>query len=332
MIRIVVVLVLLGVAGARADNAGEATKLFEEGRALLEQKKYDEACAKFARSSELDRKPGTQLNLGECAERTGQLRRAWLLFDDAAREYERIRKVADARLVEDPSSADAARDIQVASAGARFARERADALSPRLAKVIVRLAGVRAEGLAIRIGDRAVPPATEIIELLDAGTIAIAVTAPGRESYTTTARAESGKQVVVEVPELRITGKVDASPDPATEPARRKSRVWLALGLGAGGVLALATTAAVGLSARSQYNTAAKQCTRDGDQLVCPPGPHADITSAGRKADIATVAGIAGGLLAAGAVVVYFTAPYERVSVTPLASPSGVGMSVSGRF
>jgi hypothetical protein len=44
------------------------------------------------------------------------------------------------------------------------------------------------------------------------------------------------------------------------------------------------------------------------------------------------VLGIAGGVLAAGAVVVYFTAPREGVVVTPMASPGGAGVSFSGRF
>ncbi|MEO8707318.1 MAG: hypothetical protein ABI867_45240 [Kofleriaceae bacterium] len=324
--------IVLVSASARADDASEATRLFEEGRALLEQKNYTEACAKFARSSALDRKPGTQLNLGDCAERGGQLRRAWLLFDDAAREYERIQKSADARLVDNPTSPDAARDSQVAAAGSRFARQRADALSPRLAKVIVRLTGVRPEGLTVRIGDRAVPPATEIVELLDPGVIPVTVTAPGHEPFTSAPRVESGKQAVVEVPELRVPGKPDDRIG-APEAGRQRSRVRIAIALAAGSALAFAVTTAVGLSARSQYNRAEQLCTRDAQQeLSCPPGAADDIDSAGTKADFATVTGIAGGLLAAGAFVVYFTAPRESVQIAPIASPNSAGISIFGRF
>src|SRR6185503_13633139 len=109
---------LLGAAGARAQGSSEATRLFEEGRALAEQGRFAEACERYAKSHELERAAGTMLNLGDCAERGGKLRRAWQLYDDAAREYERAGKAGPAR----------------------FSRTRADALAPRLATVVVRLA------------------------------------------------------------------------------------------------------------------------------------------------------------------------------------------------
>ncbi len=336
---VVVVFVVTAISrAASADEAGEAKRLFEEARALLKDEKFPEACAKFAASFELDRKPGTQLNLGECAERDNKLRRAWLLFDDAAREYDKNRLAADARLAQDPTSADARRDSAIAAAGAKLARERADALVPRLATVIVRIAQPRVTGLAVRIGDHAAPPAGEIVEHLDAGALTITAHAPGREPFSTTAEAVAGGQIVVEIPTLRTIpdgtpgGGGSEQPVAVGSERRSRSRVRLAYGIGAGGLVVSAFSGIVALQARSQYNDAAAKCMHVGDELQCPTGPAADIDSAGTKADLATVLAIGGGVLVAGAIVVYLTAPREHLRFTPMASSSGAGVTLSGRF
>jgi hypothetical protein len=41
---------------------------------------------------------------------------------------------------------------------------------------------------------------------------------------------------------------------------------------------------------------------------------------------------IGGAALAAGGLVLYLTAPRERISVAPLASPSAVGLAAAVRF
>jgi hypothetical protein len=74
---------------ALADDVTEAKRLFEEGRKLVEQGNLAEACKQFARSFELDRAAGTMLNLGDCAESEGRPRRAFELYDTAAKEFER---------------------------------------------------------------------------------------------------------------------------------------------------------------------------------------------------------------------------------------------------
>lgn len=330
-------MIALWAAPSRADNVADALKLFEEGKALRDEGKWAEACDKFSKSNALNRKPGVQLNLGECAERDNQFRRAWLLYDDAAREYDRTRADADAKLAATPTDEEAKVESARAIAGAKLARERADALSPKLAKVIVRVAEPRTDGLSVRIGDRAVPPAAAIVELLDAGTVVITASAPGRTPFTIEAKAVAGKQVEVDVPALApLGGGGGGGGDPvADKPKRKASRVRLAFGLGGGGALLLVVSGAVALKARSDYNTAEKQCTRDADNnLVCGPELAKEIDSAGTKADIATAVGIVGGLALAGAVVVYFTAPREGVAVTPMVVswPSGGGIAISGRF
>jgi len=71
------------LAQSAADKATAET-LFDEGRRLLVQNKLPEACSKFAESQRLDPAIGTQLNLGDCYERTGRLASAWAQFREAS--------------------------------------------------------------------------------------------------------------------------------------------------------------------------------------------------------------------------------------------------------
>src|SRR5258706_9587445 len=111
-------IVALTVSARADDNSARATKLFEEGRALAKAGKLDEACHKFEESLALDALTGTQVNLADCFEKTGKLRRAWREFDAAATESLRTGNATRAD----------------------FARKRATALEPRLATVVLHVA------------------------------------------------------------------------------------------------------------------------------------------------------------------------------------------------
>jgi serine/threonine-protein kinase len=310
-------ILVLAAPGAGAQGNPAAAKLFEEGRALADQGKYDAACERFTRSYELERAAGTMLNLGDCAEREGKLRRAWLMYDDAAREYEQTGKAGPAR----------------------FARNRADALAPKLATVVVRIAEPRARGLTVRIGSREVPPAAEIVERLEAGAVRIEVGAAGREPFSTTANATSGAQVAVEVPALRtMAGGAVAAP-PVDRPARsrrQRRRVLIAAGVGGAGALGLATAGLFAITAKiahDEYKDKQEElgcivsCTEEGLVIL---DPYYD--RAVRRADLATGFVIGGAALAAGGVILYLTAPEERVTVAPAASSSSVGLLATVRF
>ena len=303
---------------ARAEHP-EATRLFEEGRVLAEQGKYAEACELYAKSYELDRAPGTMLNLGDCAERDGKFRRAWLLFDAAAAEYDKEKKPARAR----------------------YARGRADALAPGLATVVLRLARPRTEALIVRINDRAVPPAAEIVERLDAGEVSILVSAPGHEPFSTTVNAIGGGQVAVEVPALqRRAGAGPAPGERGPDTRRRRSRVLLAAGVAGAGVVALGAGGLLAWSAKGLYDEQFE--ARDGQPPACtrPASGPAECSDAGLAAidrargrsHLATAAGIGGAVLVAAGAVLYYTAPRERVTVAPVAGPGALGLAVGGRF
>ncbi len=307
---------LAGTDVARAEDP-EALRLFVEGRALADQGKYTEACQLYAKSYELERAAGTTLNLGDCAEREGKLRRAWLMYNAAASEYEKTQKPTRAK----------------------FARERANAVAAKLATVVLRIPGPRIEGLTIRIGDYEVPPAAEIVERLDPGQIPILVSAPGREPFSTTATVAGGSQVVFEVPVLRpIGGSADVrggAPAPAS-PRRQRSRVRLAAGAAGVGVIALGVSGALAWSADRLYDEQFRT-TRCIDRPSpepneCLPEGLAAVESARTRSDIATVLAISGGALLVTSVVLYYTAPREHVTVAPVASPHALGLAVGGRF
>ncbi len=71
------------LAEPSAGDKATATVLFKEGRALMEQKKFAEACVKLAGSQQLDPGGGTLLNLGLCHEAEGKTATAWTELRDA---------------------------------------------------------------------------------------------------------------------------------------------------------------------------------------------------------------------------------------------------------
>jgi hypothetical protein len=60
-----------------------AQTLFEQGKALMAEKRFTEACPKFEESERLDPAGGTLLNLANCYEGSGKTATAWAWFKEA---------------------------------------------------------------------------------------------------------------------------------------------------------------------------------------------------------------------------------------------------------
>jgi tetratricopeptide (TPR) repeat protein len=300
---------------ARADPATDADRLFLEGRELYKAGKYDEACAKFERAYELDKGPGIVANLADCRDREGAPAEAWRLFRDAAARWDN-------------------------AAGAKLARERAEKLAKRLAIVVIGVPDPGLAGLWIAINGRRVAPASEIRDAIMPGELEIVAKAPGRPAFRRTRTAAAGEKVVVELafgdaaepapPAPPATGD---APAPRAGRERRRGRVRLAIGLGAVGVAGIATGVGLGFYASGRYDSVLADAARcpDGELAGCDTLGKERLRDALRFADAGTGIGIAGGVLAAAAVIVYVTAPLDLVAA-PMVGDRTAGLSLARRF
>jgi tetratricopeptide (TPR) repeat protein len=145
-----------------------AQALFDDGRELMTQKRYHEACAKFEESNRLDPAMGTQYNLADCYDFIGRYTRAWILFVDVA---------AAAR-------AGGERDREAA------ARSRAAKLEPRLTKLRV-VVDDPVPGLTVHLGERELPAAQWGTALpIEGGDYTLRAAAPGYRDWRRVVRVE----------------------------------------------------------------------------------------------------------------------------------------------
>jgi hypothetical protein len=86
------------VLAAGAASVDESTVLFREGRSLLNKGHFAEACEKFQASLDLQRAPGTLLNVANCLESRGEIVAALESVEEAlnlaAREPDRRKSAA----------------------------------------------------------------------------------------------------------------------------------------------------------------------------------------------------------------------------------------------
>lgn len=139
-----------------------AEKLFQEGRALLDDGKVAEACRKLEESYRLAEKLGTLLNVATCHEKEGKTASAWAEFTDAAT----IAKQKGQADRED------------------YAKGRLAVLTKRLSHLVVELNDAP-EGTELRIDNNLVGRAAWGTPLpVDPGEHHVEVTAPGREAWS----------------------------------------------------------------------------------------------------------------------------------------------------
>jgi hypothetical protein len=285
---------------------------------LAKAGKYVEACDRFAKSLSLERTIGTELNLADCQEHLGHFREAWGLYIAAAGESETS---------DDPMRVSSAPKV----------RALATKLEPKMTAVTVKVAQPTLAGLVITISGRATQPVAEIHEHADPGAIDVIATAPNLPSFKKTETGIAGATVTVEIPVLdKTVPVVRPLPQPRAEIAgqRAPARVHLAYGLAAGAGASAIASLAFSLVGRSHYNQTADgaNCTHVPGGIMCNDTGKADIKSAQRLADVGTGFAIGSAALLGAAAIVYFTAPYTRLDVSPTATEKSVGVLVGGRF
>ncbi len=298
-------------AQSSVDRAS-AEALFAEGRRLMGEGKYAEACPKLEASQRMDPGVGTLLNLADCYAKQGRTASAWAAFREAG---------AAAR-----ASGSAEREA--------VARERASALEPKLSYLtIVQWKG---QNVAItRNGAPVDPGALDTPIPVDPGSHVVVAVAAGKREWSTTVHIGADAQrASVTIPILpdetepsdaaggasssnTLTTRVDSSDPGATQR-------WLAVGAGTIGVIGLVAGTVFGLNAQSEWDDA-QAC--DAEPSCTNGGMLSEDASS--SADIATIAFVVGGVGIAGGLVLWLTAPSaESDSGDELAGVSvGVGLN-----
>ncbi|MEZ4309608.1 MAG: hypothetical protein R3F14_16350 [Polyangiaceae bacterium] len=156
----------LSAAPSRKDVQA-ADKLFREARALMAKGEYEPACPKLEESQGLDPAPGTQYQLAVCYEHTGRPATAVTLYLEVAE----LAKQAGYKDKE------------------KVARENADALSPKVPRLVIEVAdALRGPGLAITRDGAPVPESDYNAPILvNPGEVTIEATAPGKPFKSTVA-------------------------------------------------------------------------------------------------------------------------------------------------
>jgi tetratricopeptide (TPR) repeat protein len=203
---------------ASAQEPSIAEALFRAGRQAMKASDYETACAKFRESNRLDPSAGTQLNLGECEEKLGHLAAAWEL-------YQRV-----------------VRALPPSDERQRIARADADALEPRVSRVVL-------------VASKSAPPDLEILNgavRLTASSLTVPIPVdPGRHEFTVAAPGYTPRVYRMRLAPGELRSLVVAPgpriPDPESARARRERALkwtWGVTSLGIAG----ATFAVAGVS------------------------------------------------------------------------------------
>jgi hypothetical protein len=168
-------------AAAQGQNEAAARALFNDGRQLVKEGRYDEACPKFQAARKLYTSAGLLLNLADCDERANRTASAWAEFADAA-----------------SAAASAGRQNDEIEAK----RRQAD-LEGRLSRLTIRVTGAARDQVVKRDGAAIDRAAWDSAIPVDPGVHAIVAEAPNRTPWSASVSVtEPGKTVTIEVPEL----------------------------------------------------------------------------------------------------------------------------------
>ena len=296
-------------AAAQTPNPA-AVQLFEEGRKLLGEQKYAEACPKLAESQRLSPGVGTLLNLGKCYEALGKTASAWTSYKEAVFLG---KKLNDDRVP--------------------LAEQNAAAIEPRLMRLQITMQGGDVAGLAVRRDDQDVGKGGFGTPIpVDPGDHIIEATAPGYSVWSTHAVTNrDGQTFTVTIPAL--------VPKPADDTAAAASPLRpVAYAVGGVGVAGLIVGGVFGGLASSAASKVKNECPKN----ICSSAQQGDLSSANTKALVSTIGLSVGGAALATGVVLFVVsrssakkdeaAPPRSAELVPSLGPQGGGLSLVGRF
>jgi hypothetical protein len=331
--KLAAIAIVLASAPALADKAA-ADAAFDEAKRLAAAGNLADACPKFEVSYNEDPQVGSLLNLADCHERLGKLATARAEFHTAV-ELAHQRK--DAR--------------------ESYARERAGKLDPRVAHLVMhRRAGI--DGLHVKLDERDVTAMVDVELPIDSGHHVIATTS-ATGTWSSNLDIESDgihRELTVPGDETPIAAPVQTvEPPPGQQTAMpidrplapvddsaavRHTRHVLATTLAGVGVASLAAGFVMGGFAIHDVNVATTgmnpPCTKSSlpsqPEYLCNADGKSKLDSASTDALASDVLVGVGAAAIAAAAIVWFTAPSERVTVTPIASTTAVGGAIAIKF
>ncbi|MFI5308757.1 MAG: type IV pilus biogenesis/stability protein PilW [Polyangiales bacterium] len=286
---------------ARADEDSDkaaAEALFDEGRKLMGEGKFDEACPKLEASQRLDPGVGTLLNLADCLEKRGKTASAWAQFREASSAAHKTGSLEREEI----------------------ARTRANELEAKLAYLTIETwkgqrVQVTRDGSAVdeAVLGSAIP--------VDPGEHVISASATGKRSWSTTVTVGEASRVSVAVPilpdEAQAPGAAPGAAAGATAPtasdsgsgASNSSLRIAAVAVGAVGVIGIGLGIGFGADAMSKWSDAKAHCNpypycgAEGQRL----GDRAKTS-----ATISTIAFAIGAAGIAGGIVLWVNAPSKH--------------------
>lgn len=274
------------IAGSAHADDPAAVAFFNEGRAMLEKGRLEEACDRFSRSQELEPAVGTVYSLAECYERRGMMASAWVAYLEAASLATSL-----------PNKQNAWR--------APMAKQAAAKVESRLSYLTIAPSptpnvSVARNSVAIKAASLGAPFP------VDAGKHVITATSPTGQSWQTTVELREGASASVRVPALESSTPPPSVSTPTPAPAaalaptpssRPSDHNTLAIGLEIGGGSLTAAGLVFGGLAASSYSSAKDGCPG----LRCEPNDvdrlQPDVDTARTFAYVSTV-GVAVGLIA----------------------------------
>ncbi len=301
-------------AQSGTDAAALAEALYRQARDLMAEKRYAEACPKFAESQRLDPATGTLLNLAACHEAMGKLATAWIEYSEgllSARRDQREDRV-------------------------RYVEEQLKGIEPRLSMLTITVdpaadnpaLEIRLNGALIGAAARGVPAP------VDPGTHVLEASAPGKKPWRqefTVGQEADRKTVTVPLledapvtaplhPESKAGSAQDAHSGPgADQPAPRPLTAPIFI---AGGVtLALTSGAVVTGIAYMKRKKDFDQANKDDPNAT---EAHTKVLR-DRASSMSTINAVLTGTAIAGAVVtgiLFATRPEERPpTARPIVAP-----------
>ena len=310
----------------KTESQIKAAELFSEGRKLVEAGDYKQACPKFEQSMSLNFGIGVQFNLADCWERIGRNASAQALFQGVS------------------ASARAAGQTE----RAQVAQARADALEPRLVRLLIEVKATD-PALSVRRNRILVEQKTwGAATPVDAGEYVIEATAPGKKPWSTRLIVPVGATEVVSVvvppldaaePTKELSDAPKAAPvePPPAEPKPARHRAY-AYALGGLGVVSLGVGTALALSFKSKNNEAKQICPSGVDCSQADIDRHAELVSDAKGLRTGAFIGFGVGAAALIAGTVLHFAPSSSsntafVRAAPFVTADGTwGAVASGRF